>query len=144
MVVQTDGSMSVEFVPIADNPHILAAKGSAILDLGTVSYADRSKNGIEIVRKTGDFDVATPIGMRIGGGNSSGETVLLKAWLAAPASPYRIFFDGIELNSQPVCVDSTMPLGVSTQHQLKIRVPNKSLGEQANLQAVISMQAVLN
>lgn len=145
MTAQTGGELSVDFFPLPDSPQLLSSDGVGVLNLGTVSYVSRPQlRGVNIERQDSSFDVSATLGMRVGTENVPGETVILKAWLTAPAQPYRIFLDNVELSRQPVCVDAQMLSGVTTRHELRVRVPRDASQEQSKFEAVISMQAVMN
>ena len=146
MSLQTDGELSVEFLPLTDGPRISGANSVGVLNLGAVSYSGPAdSHGVRIERQAHGFTVATLLGVRIGKSQfGSSGTASLKVWLDQPVQPYRIFFDDVPLTLQPVCVNAQTQIGVVTRHQLKIRVPSNTTDKQAQLQTVISMQVVRN
>jgi len=145
MSVQADGALSVSFVALPDSPQIMGAQGVGVLDLGRVSYAGRAQSsGVQIRRLAKAFDVTAPVGVQVGNNNDAGQSVTLKAWLASPAAPYRVFFDDVQLSSQPANVNTRLQAGILTRHELRVRVPTDASDEQAKLQTVISMQVVQN
>ena len=145
MSVQSEGAMTVQFFPVGAGNSLASSAAAGELDLGEVSSAGMGEGPTVRIRNlTKAFAVQTAIGVRIGTGPPSGATGTLKGWLTAPVTPYSIYFDNVQLTSQPVSLDARAPVGVVTRHELKILVPSQTTPSQRKLMALISVEAVLN
>ncbi len=146
LIIQTGGTLSVNFSSLADSPPITAAQGVGVLNLGKVSYIGASSvPGVKIQRAQNAFFVESSLGVQIGNSDSmGGGTAMLRAWLESPVDPYQIYLDGVPLTAQPICIDARTALGVVTRHQLKIRVPSDASERESKLQTEIGLQVVRN
>ena len=144
MTAQAEGGLTVNFVPLPQGSQILAADGVGVMNLGKVSYAGNASQGVQIQRHARNFDVATEVGILVGKQGMIGQSVTLKAWLAAPVDPYSVYLGDVQLGRNPVSVDARLPLGVLTPYQLRVRVPVNAPERKAGLQTVISMQVIQN
>ena len=144
MTAQTEGGLTVNFVPLPNGSQITAADGVGVMNLGKVSYVGKSGPGVQIERHARNFDVATEVGILVGNQGMIGQSATLKAWLVAPIDPYSVYFGDVQLGRNPVSVDSRLRLGVLTPYQLKVRVPVDAPEQKSDLQTVISMEVVQN
>lgn len=146
LTVETGDMLSVNFFTLPDSPQVFGTQGVGMIDLGKVSYASGSdERGVKVQRASRGFYVETTVGLRIGNLVSlSGETVSMKAWLQAPATPYQIYLDGVELTAQPKMVDGSILTGVVSRHELRIHVPPDTTENESSLQTQIAVQVVRN
>lgn len=141
MASQSAGGLSLTIV----NPSGGKIAGGGVLDLGSVSYgsAARSSN-VEVRSSAGQLVVSTKLGLSLVDPAGHIDAATLLACLALPETSYVLRMDGVRLTTTPQIVESRVPVGKISSHQLEIEVPSSVTEKNPGLHNSIIFQVVPN
>ena len=141
MAAQSAGGLSLTIV----NPSGGRTAGGGALDLGSVSYGSAARrSNVDVRSSAGQMVVSTRLGLSLvdPAGHIGAATLL--ACLALPETSYVLRMDGVRLTTTPQIVQSRIPVGKISSHQLEIEVPGSVTEKSPGLHNSIIFQVVPN
>jgi hypothetical protein len=116
-------AIAVLFVQQPDGAALQTLQRAAIADLGTVSGAESSIAGVQVVHGIRSYKVTTTIGLRATSDGTQ-QPITLQAYLDDVLSGITVRLDGVQLGTMPQIFADNVPLGTVTRHRLEIDIPN--------------------
>ena len=142
MAAQSAGGLSLTIVNPSDGGR---TAGGGVLDLGSVSYGSAARRSNVAVRSSaGQMVVSTRVGLSLVDPAGHIGTATLLACLALPETLYVLRMDGVQLTTTPQIVQSRVPVGKISSHQLEIEVPSWVTEKNPGLHNSIIFQVVPN
>lgn len=142
MKAQGAGGLSVSFVGLSDGAGMA---GQHALDLGSVSYASRSRTAnVQLQALADRLVVSTRLGIAVQDPTGHFSRATLLASLAYPDSTHILWLDGIRLATTPQVVQAQVPVNKTSAHRLQIEVPTSLPEKDAAVHNSIIFQVVPN
>ena len=142
MQAQAAGGLSLSFVSLSDGASVT---GQRALDLGSVSYAGRSRNANMQVRALADrLVVSTRLGLAVQDPSGHYASATLLGSLAYPDTAHVLWLDGVRLATTPQVIQGQIPVNKTSAHHLEIEVPTSLPEKDATVHNSIIFQVVPN
>lgn len=142
MAARGAGGLSLTIVNPSDGGR---TAGGGVLDLGSVSYGSAARrSNVEVRSSAGRMVVSTKLGLSLvdPAGHIGAATLL--ACLALPEGAFVLRLDGVRLTITPQIVQSRVPVGKISSHQVEIEVPSSVTERNPALHNSIIFQVVPN
>lgn len=132
----------LSFLQVAGGAPVFSANSAGVLPMGDIAPVGGPAPGVQAAHTGEDLSVRTTVGIRLGNVSASGP-VILKAWLSAPADPYKVFVDHVPLSEVPAALPAINSTDV-TQHLVEVRVPASAHVDADEMKALILFEIIKN
>jgi hypothetical protein len=145
MNATTSGELSVSVVSLAASaPLPGAAKGSEVLNLGTVSYAGAHNANVTVEQHKSSFIVITTFGLLVKDSSSHAGFATVSAFVAGANTQLTYSVDGRKLSSTPTVVVPQATVGGVSRHRLEVEIPNSLTERSAEQQVALQFEVMAN
>lgn len=139
------GTLSVAVVSLAANTSLNdPLGGSAVLDLGTVSYSGTHRSEVNIARRKDSFTAGADFGLLVKDTARQTNFATVSAWVAGADQRLNYWVDGQRLGPAPVVIAPHAAVGGVTRHQLMVEIPNSLTERSAQLQVALQFEVTPN